>query len=158
MYSRINFIFFYLLFHFAMLDTIVIILIFISVIVDVIVVWSNCRIPVYHCILEGASFEEWGITFHMQISGRYSVRSNNIIPVILIYHSGYMVSQTTAQKNYNNAQHVWQQRSFKRRTFGSRWMWWIPAIRWSREISTSRPCIWRRDGLCMHTRHTVNQL
>ena len=58
MYSRINFIFFYLLFHFAMLDTIVIILIFISVIVDVIVVRSNCRIPVHHCILEGASFEE----------------------------------------------------------------------------------------------------
>ena len=31
---------------------------------------SNYRIPVHYCILEAASFEERGISIHMQISGR----------------------------------------------------------------------------------------
>ena len=31
--------------------------------------WSTYRIPVHYCILEAASFEEWG-TIHMQIRGR----------------------------------------------------------------------------------------
>ena len=32
--------------------------------------WSNFRIPVHYCILEAASFEERGISIHMQISGQ----------------------------------------------------------------------------------------
>ena len=45
---------------------------------------SNYRIPVHYCILELASFEERGISIHMQISGRVfsglkTCRSKSII-------------------------------------------------------------------------------